>query len=64
MTGGEIFKKLNSINILKLAKIINSKQKIKFIGIRAGEKIHEQMIGRDDVEFTVEFKNTTKYCRI
>ncbi len=57
MTGGEIFvKKLNSINILKLAKIINSKQKIKFIGIRAGEKIHEQMIGRDDAEFTVEFK--------
>ena len=58
MIGGEIFvKKLDSINILKLAKIIKPKNKIKFIGIRDGEKIHEQMIGRDESELTVEFKN-------
>jgi FlaA1/EpsC-like NDP-sugar epimerase len=58
MLGGEIFvRKLDSINILKLAKIIKPKNKIKFIGIRDGEKIHEQMIGRDESELTVEFKN-------
>jgi UDP-N-acetylglucosamine 4,6-dehydratase (inverting) len=58
MIGGEIFvRKLDSINILKLAKIIKPKNKIKFIGIRDGEKIHEQMIGRDESELTVEFKN-------
>jgi UDP-N-acetylglucosamine 4,6-dehydratase len=58
MLGGEIFvRKLDSINILKLAKIIKPKNKIKFVGIRDGEKIHEQMIGRDESELTVEFKN-------
>ncbi len=58
MKGGEIFvKKLNAIKILELAKIISPSSKIKIIGIREGEKIHEQMIGKDDSEFTVEFKN-------
>ncbi len=58
MKGGEIFvKKLGSIKIIDLAKIINPKSKIKLIGIREGEKIHEQMIGKDDSEFTVEFKS-------
>ena len=58
MSGGEIYvKKLNSINIVKLAKIISPKSKLEYIGIRAGEKIHEQMIGKDDSEFTLEFKN-------
>ena len=58
MTGGEIYvKKLNLIKILELAKIISPKSKIKIIGIREGEKIHEQMIGKDDSEFTVEFKD-------
>ena len=57
MIGGEIYvKKLSSIKILKLAKIISPRSKIKIIGIREGEKIHEQMIGKDDSEFTVEFK--------
>ena len=57
MVGGEIYvKKLSSIKILKLAKIISPRSKIKIIGIREGEKIHEQMIGKDDSEFTVEFK--------
>ncbi len=58
MEGGEIYvKKLNSINIVELARIISPKSKIQYIGIRAGEKIHEQMIGKDDSEFTLEFKN-------
>jgi FlaA1/EpsC-like NDP-sugar epimerase len=57
MEGGEIYvKKLNSINIVELAKIISPRSKLKYIGIRAGEKIHEQMIGKDDSEFTLEYK--------
>ena len=47
--GGEIFvPKLKSYKIIDLAKAINPKAKIKIIGIRPGEKIHEQMITTDD----------------
>ena len=47
--GGEIFvPKLKSYKILDLARAINPKAKIKIIGIRPGEKIHEQMITTDD----------------
>jgi len=58
MKGGEIFvKKLNAIKIVELAKLINPRAKHKIVGIREGEKIHEQMIGVDDSLFTVEFKD-------
>jgi UDP-N-acetylglucosamine 4,6-dehydratase (inverting) len=58
MKGGEIFiKKLPSILIKDLIKVINSKPTIKIIGLREGEKIHEQMIGTDDALYTAEFKN-------
>ena len=58
MQGGEIFvKKLPSVKIKELIKLIHSKPKIKIIGLREGEKIHEQMIGIDDSIYTVEFKN-------
>lgn len=47
--GGEIFvPKIPSYRILDLAKAINSKCKIKIIGIRPGEKIHEEMITSSD----------------
>lgn len=58
MNGGEIFiKKLPSILIKELIKTIATKPKINIIGLREGEKIHEQMIGVDDSLYTVEFKN-------
>ena len=57
MIGGEIFiKKLPSILIKDLIHVISSKPKIKIIGLREGEKIHEQMIGVDDSLYTTEFK--------
>ena len=31
------------------SKTVNSKCKIIFTGVRPGEKIHEQMIGKEDV---------------
>ena len=43
MEGGEIFvKKIPSMNILDIAKAIAPKAKLEFIGIRPGEKLHEQ----------------------
>jgi len=58
MKGGEIFiKKLPSVSIKDLISKIHPHPKIKIIGLREGEKIHEQMIGTDDALYTVEFKD-------
>ena len=58
MWGGELFvPKIPSYNILDLAAAVDSKCKIKIIGIRPGEKIHEEMITKTDSINTVEFKN-------
>ena len=47
--GGEIFvKKIPSMNILDIAKAVNPSAQLKMIGIRPGEKLHEQMIGVED----------------
>ena len=56
MYGGELFvKKIPSMHMPDLAKAIAPDLPIKEIGIRPGEKIHEQMITKEDAPFTVEF---------
>ena len=56
MNGGEIFvPKIPSIKIVDLAKAMNPKAKIKIIGIRPGEKIHEQMCPKESSGHTLEF---------
>jgi UDP-N-acetylglucosamine 4,6-dehydratase len=56
--GGEIFvPKLSSYKILDVAKAINPNNKIKYIGIRPGEKIHEELITSNDACNTIEYKN-------
>ena len=61
MQGGEIYvRKIPSMNILDLAKAVNSSAKLKFIGIRPGEKLHEQMIGLEDAPYTYEYKDHYK----
>ena len=58
MKGGEIFiPKIPSIRILDLIKAINPKVKIKKIGIRPGEKIHELLCVKDESINTIEFKD-------
>jgi len=48
-SGGEIFiPKIPSYKILDVAKAIDPKIKLDFIGIRHGEKIHEEMISSSD----------------
>ena len=43
--GGEIFvPKIPSFRIRDLAKVVTPECKVKYIGIRSGEKIHEEMI--------------------
>lgn len=55
--GGEIFvPKLQSYNILDLAKAISPNSKYKIIGIREGEKLHEEMITKSDSINTLENK--------
>lgn len=57
MRGGEIFiPKLPSIRIEDLARSMSSKLKIKYIGKRPGEKIHEVMCPVEEAYLTVEYK--------
>lgn len=59
--GGEIFiKKLPSMKITDLIEVLKSKydatNKIKVIGLRPGEKIHEVLIDEAEVARTIEFR--------
>ncbi len=55
MRGGEIFvPKIPSMNIADLAKAIGGKCKIRIVGIRPGEKLHEVMISEDDCRNALE----------
>tara|TARA_B100001027_G_C16242261_1_gene320014 strand:+ start:331 stop:1338 length:1008 start_codon:yes stop_codon:yes gene_type:complete len=56
MSGGEIFvPKIPSMNVIELAKCIAPNLKHKIVGVRAGEKLHEVMITKEDAMSTVEF---------
>lgn len=56
MQGGEIYvKKIPSMNIQDIARAVDSGAEHKIIGVRPGEKIHEQMIGLEDAPFTFAY---------
>lgn len=56
MEGGEIYvKKIPSMKVTELAKAISPESEQKVVGIRPGEKLHEQMIGEEDAAFTYEY---------
>ncbi len=46
--------KIPSFKIIDLAKAINHKAKLKFIGVRPGEKIHEELISNSDSQLTID----------
>ena len=50
-----IIPKLKGYNILDIAKAINPKRKIDYIGLRPGEKIHEELISTHDSFNTVDY---------
>lgn len=57
MWGAEIFiPKIPSFKIIDLARALDSKKKIKYIGIRPGEKLHEVLFGEDESHLVYEFK--------
>ena len=59
MIGGEIFvKKIPSMKVKDIANTIAPNAKIKIIGKRPGEKMHEQMIGLEDANHTYEMSNS------
>ena len=56
MVGGEIYvKKIPSMKVTDVARVIAPGAKQKIVGIRPGEKLHEQMIGAEDSYFTYEY---------
>jgi UDP-N-acetylglucosamine 4,6-dehydratase/5-epimerase len=61
MTGGEIYvKKLPSMKVIDLAFAIAPEATQEVVGIRPGEKLHEQMIGAEDAFYTYEYENYYK----
>lgn len=56
MVGGEIYvKKIPSMKVTDLAKAVAPEAKIEIVGIRPGEKLHEQMISPEDSLYTYEY---------
>ena len=56
MKGGEIYvKKIPSMKITDVALAVDKNTKQEEVGIRPGEKLHEQMIGMEDAIYTYEY---------
>lgn len=61
MEGGEIYvKKIPSMKVTDLANVVAPEAKHEIVGIRPGEKLHEQMIGSEDAHFTYEYDDYFK----
>ncbi len=61
MVGGEIYvKKIPSMKIVDIAECLAPEVQIEIIGIRPGEKLHEQMISIEDSSYTYEYENYYK----
>ncbi|MGE8439389.1 MAG: UDP-N-acetylglucosamine 4,6-dehydratase (inverting) [Pseudomonas palmensis] len=56
MEGGEIYvKKIPSMKVTDLAAVVAPTAKLDIVGIRPGEKLHEQMISAEDAYTTYEY---------
>jgi UDP-N-acetylglucosamine 4,6-dehydratase/5-epimerase len=56
MKGGEIYvKKIPSMKVTDVGLAVNKNTKQEEVGIRPGEKLHEQMIGSEDALYTFEY---------
>jgi UDP-N-acetylglucosamine 4,6-dehydratase (inverting) len=61
MKGGEIYvKKIPSMKVTDIALSVDSGMKQEEVGIRPGEKLHEQMIGSEDALYTYEYPSYFK----
>ena len=58
MTGGELYvPRIPSMKIIDLAHAVSSEPKLEEIGMRPGEKLHEEMISSDDSRRTIVLEN-------
>jgi len=56
MVGGEIYvKKIPSMKITDIARAVAPEAQHEIVGVRPGEKIHEQMIGPEDAPYTYAY---------
>lgn len=56
MEGGEIYvKKIPSMKVTDLARVVAPEAQQEVVGIRPGEKLHEQMISAEDAYYTYEY---------
>jgi UDP-N-acetylglucosamine 4,6-dehydratase len=56
MIGGEIYvKKIPSMKVVDLAQVIAPEARLDIVGIRPGEKLHEQMISIEDAYYTYDY---------
>jgi UDP-N-acetylglucosamine 4,6-dehydratase len=56
MVGGEIYvKKIPSMKVTDIALAVDAKAGHDIVGIRPGEKLHEQMISPEDAAYTYEY---------
>ncbi|MEH6499800.1 MAG: UDP-N-acetylglucosamine 4,6-dehydratase (inverting) [Pseudoalteromonas distincta] len=56
MEGGEIYvKKIPSMKVTDLARVVAPEARHEVVGIRPGEKLHEQMISAEDAYYTYEY---------
>tara|TARA_B110000503_G_C7089769_1_gene388873 strand:+ start:260 stop:1255 length:996 start_codon:yes stop_codon:yes gene_type:complete len=61
MIGGEIYvKKIPSMKVIDIANVIAPNISQEIIGIRPGEKLHEQMISFEDSPYTYEYNDHYK----
>ena len=61
MVGGEIYvKKIPSMKVTDLARVVAPEARQEIIGIRPGEKLHEQMISAEDSYYTYEYSEHYK----
>ncbi|ONG40590.1 UDP-N-acetylglucosamine 4,6-dehydratase (inverting) [Alkanindiges hydrocarboniclasticus] len=61
MEGGEIYvKKIPSMKVTDLARVVAPEAKQEVVGIRPGEKLHEQMISAEDAYYTYEYEEHYK----
>ncbi len=61
MEGGEVYvKKIPSMKVTDVALAVSKKAKQEEVGIRPGEKLHEQMIGTEDALYTYEYDDYFK----
>ena len=58
MRGGELFvPKIPSMRVTDLARAIAPEARLEIVGIRPGEKLHEEMISVDDARRTIELSD-------